>query len=379
MPLFITWNFDPEIVSLPMLSPRWYGLMFALAFYLGYVILRKVWLNEKLPEEKLDTLSWYVIIATLVGARLGHVFFYGPYWDVLDPGGNILQRGYLDHPLSILNIREGGLASHGATIGVLLGLYLFKRLTRFDKSFIWIVDRLVIVVAVGAALVRIGNFANSEIIGKPTNASYGVVFAHTSMGYLDYLVQEDEGGLESYDFQRIDGDTMINGQVYAKYNLELNYKGLEGNFKRLVEHRLRSALNHRNPADRHTVYEVPENIVIGNNNGQLTTSVLVLGLPRHAAQIYESICYLILFVLLWFLYWRNGVHTKEGLLFGVFLTGLFTARFVIEFIKENQVSFEDELTLNMGQNLSIPFVLIGIGLIIYSQVSKPSKAAESGS
>ena len=375
MLLFITWNFDPEIISLPMLSPRWYGLLFALTFYFGYILLRKVWLREKLPEEKLDTLSWYVIIATLLGARLGHVFFYGPYWDVIDTAGNVIQRGYLDNPLSILNIREGGLASHGATIGVLLGLYLFKRITKFDKSFLWIVDRLVIVVALGAALVRIGNFANSEIIGKPTDAPYGVVFAHNSLNYLDYVIDQEEGsGLQSYSFNRIEGDSIIDGKLYAKYDLSLVYKGPEGYFKGLLFQSLPQALNSSDPADQHTYYAAQKNVEIKDENGLLTASVIVYGLPRHPAQLYESICYLVLFLILWFFYRRDGVNIKEGLLFGIFLTVLFTARFFIEFIKENQVAFEDQLTLNMGQNLSIPFVLIGIGLIVYSQVKGKPKA-----
>lgn len=374
MPLFITWNFDPEIVSLPMLSPRWYGLLFALTFYLGYVILRKIWLQEKLPEEKLDTLSWYVILATLLGARLGHVFFYGPLRNVLDHAGNVVQRGYLDNPLSILNIREGGLASHGATLGVLLGLYLFKRISKIDKSYLWIVDRLVIVVAIGAALVRIGNFANSEIIGKPTDASYGVVFAHNSLNYLDYLIDQETDGLESYSLDRLEGDSVINGHTYARYALGLTYQGEEGYFRGLIEQSLPRVLNSKTPSDQFTYYEAPETVNVKNDNGLLSASVVVFGLPRHAAQLYESICYIFLFLILSYFYRRDGVNIKEGLLFGIFLTVLFTARFFIEFIKENQVAFEDELSLNMGQNLSIPFVLIGIGLIVYSQVRGKSKA-----
>lgn len=365
MPLFIFWNFDPEIVNLPMLAPRWYGLLFAIAFYSGYLILRKVWLQEKLSEKSLDTLSWYVIIATLIGARLGHVLFYGPWWDV-EIGGRIVQEGYFSHPISILNIREGGLASHGAAIGILVALWLYKRKTKLDRSFLWIVDRLVIVVAIGGFFVRFGNFTNSEIIGKPTTASTGVIFAHNSMSRLDANLSENNQGLIDYSLNKTGNTEVVDSVTYAVYNLDLKFNGAEEEFREFILYGLTGVFNTSDPSYRHMSFNGFQEFEVQNSGSTLNANVKVLALPRHPAQLYEAFSYLFLFFILFGIYRKYGTETPNGLLFGVFLTIMFTARFLIEFIKENQVAFEDDLSLNMGQNLSIPFVLIGVGLIVYS-------------
>ncbi|MFY0675544.1 MAG: prolipoprotein diacylglyceryl transferase [Bacteroidia bacterium] len=375
MPLFIFWNFDPEIVNLPMLAPRWYGLLFAIAFYSGYLILRKVWLQEKLSEKSLDTLSWYVIVATLIGARLGHVLFYGPWWDV-EIGGRVIQEGYFSHPISILNIREGGLASHGAAIGILIALWLYKRKTKIDRSYLWIVDRLVIVVAIGGFFVRFGNFTNSEIIGKPTDAATGVIFAHNSMSRLDANLSENNQGLVSYDFNSTGQTEVVDSVTYAVYSLDLNYNGSEEEFKEFIAYGLTGVFNTNDPSYRHTSFNGLQDFSINNNGSSLNTTLKVLALPRHPAQLYEAVSYLLLFLILFGIYRKYGTETPHGLLFGVFLTGMFTARFLIEFIKENQVAFEDDLSLNMGQNLSIPFVLIGLALIVYSLKNKTKPTAQ---
>lgn len=159
--LFITWNMDPEIFSLGPLSIRYYGLTWALAFLLGYLIFKHFSKVENLPASFLDSLTMYMIIGTIIGSRLGHCLFY-------DPGF------YLKHPLEILKIWHGGLASHGAAIGILIALYLFAR--KWKVPMIYVVDRVVILVALGGALVRLGNFMNSEIYGNVTNLPWGVLF-----------------------------------------------------------------------------------------------------------------------------------------------------------------------------------------------------------
>ncbi|HPJ61893.1 prolipoprotein diacylglyceryl transferase [Lentimicrobium sp.] len=250
----ISWDVSPVIFSLGSLHIRWYGLFFALSFYLGYVILEKqVFKREGLPVGLLDRLATYVVIGTVVGARLGHVLFYEP-------------ASYLRDPISILKIWEGGLASHGAAIGILLALWIFKR--KSGKSYLWTLDRLVIVVALGGFFIRMGNLMNSEIYGHYTSLPWGFVFLR-------------------------DGETE----------------------------------------------------------------------PRHPTQIYEALSYLILFFVLLKYYISNYKKLKEGFIFGVFLIVLFGVRFLIEFVKEPQVAFEQTMTLNMGQWLSIPFILAGAGLL----------------
>jgi prolipoprotein diacylglyceryltransferase len=364
MLLYITWHPDPEIVHLPMLAPRWYGLLFALAFYAGYLVFRRIWLKEKQSEKSLDTLSWFVIIATLLGARLGHVLFYGPWWNEVDELGNVLVKGYFDNPLSILNIREGGLASHGAAIGILIALFLFIRKAKIQKSYLWLVDRLVIVVALGGMFVRMGNFANSEIVGTPTDASTGVVFAYYPLDRLNSYLVDQGPGLSSYSFDS-KGDTQVmNNQVYQEYDLKLNYVGEKEDLENFILYNLNYVFNTTYDADRNTYmdnfqpYEVQ-----AVEDGLISVNLTVLGLPRHPAQLYEAVSYLLLFFLLLWVYHRYGNSLKEGFIFGLFLVGLFSARFFIEFIKENQVDFESGLALNMGQNLSIPFIAIGLWLM----------------
>ena len=273
---YIVWDVNPEIFRIPDdvwlfggFAVRWYGLLFAMAFVVGYIVMQKIFKNEGLTNKMLDELSTYMIIFTIVGARLGHCFFYEPEY-------------YLAHPLEILMIWKGGLASHGAAIGILAGLYLFSR--KIHKPFIWIMDRIGIVVALGGAFIRIGNLMNSEIFGDVTTLPWGFIF-----------------------------------------------------------------IRYFNPA-----YTLD---------------------PRHPTQIYEALCYLALFFFLYWYYWKHKGHPRPGTMFGYFLIVLFTTRFFIEFIKVPQVGFEENMTLNMGQWLSIPFILGGIALLVWSK--KKYKTAES--
>ncbi|MBN2164926.1 MAG: prolipoprotein diacylglyceryl transferase [Marinilabiliaceae bacterium] len=250
----ITWNVSPEIFKLGPLSIRYYGVLFALGFLIGYYILEKMFKTEKLPLPWLDKLFIYVMVATVIGARLGHVFFYG--WDY-----------YSQHPGEIIKVWQGGLASHGGAIGIVIAIYLFsKKISK--RSPVWILDRMVVAVALAAAFIRLGNLMNSEIVGITTEVPW------------------------AFRFLRADVD---------------------------------------NP-----------------------------DMPRHPSQLYEAICYLIIFVVLFLSYWKTNIKEKQGYLFGLFLTGVFTARFFIEYVKENQEAFEEGMTLNMGQILSIPFVLVGL-------------------
>lgn len=158
---FIHWNISPTIFSVGPISVRWYGLLFAMSFVVGYFIMLRIFRKENIPEPLLDQLSMYMLIATVVGARLGHVLFYEP-------------ASYLAHPLDILKIWQGGLASHGAAIGIIIALYLFSRKTR--QPFFWVIDRIVIVVALSGFFIRTGNLFNSEIYGNITNLPWGFIF-----------------------------------------------------------------------------------------------------------------------------------------------------------------------------------------------------------
>lgn len=260
---YITWDANPILID-SFVQVRWYGLMFAIGFWIGYNIMYKIFRHEGAPERWLGILFLWVAAGTIIGARLGHVFFYE--WDY-----------YSMHPSKILAIWEGGLASHGGTIGIMIAVILFSIITT-RRNPLWTFDRLVIPIALVGAMIRFGNLMNSEIYGHPTTLPWGFIF--------------------------------VRGHEYP-------------------------------------------------------------GLPCHPTQLYESACYLALFVLLMWMYWKKNAERRPGLIFGVFFTVLFSCRFLIEFVKNPQVGFEANMTLNMGQLLSIPFIFIGIGLIIYSMVRPP--------
>lgn len=246
----IYWNVSPEIIKLGPISLRWYGLLFASAFVFGYWILLKIYTLEKKPQADLEQLSIYVILGTVIGARLGHCLFYDPVY-------------YLSHPVEIIKVWEGGLASHGAAIGILISIYLLTKKQK-DKSMLWILDRLVIVVALGGALIRLGNLFNSEIIGTASDLPWAFVFA------------------------RIDK------------------------------------------------------------------------IPRHPSQLYESVFYFISFFILYLIYYKTEKRKKTGFIFGLFLVLIFGFRFFVEFIKKEQSAFEQGMLLDMGQILSIPFIIAGL-------------------
>jgi phosphatidylglycerol:prolipoprotein diacylglycerol transferase len=251
--LYITWTVDPVAIELGPLAVRWYGLLFALAFLAGYYLMQHILKKEGKPVAWMDSLLMYTMLGTVLGARLGHVFFY--QWDY-----------YQDHLLEIIQVWKGGLASHGAAIGIIVSLWLWSKKVS-KEALMWILDRIVIMVALAAVFIRFGNLMNHEIVGAPWDGPWAFLF--TKAGYAELV-------------------------------------------------------------------------------------------PRHPAQIYEALSYLVLFSMLSFVFFKTSAAQRRGLVFGLFLIGLFTARFFIEYVKEVQVSFEQGMTLNMGQWLSLP--LIGVGL-----------------
>ena len=266
---YINWNVDPEIVRINLefiklgaLSIRWYGLLFASGFLIGYYICEKMLKTEKVKEKWIESLFFYILIATIVGARLGHVFFYG--WDY-----------YSQNPGEIIKVWHGGLASHGGAVGILFALYIHsKKITK--RSVLWSLDRIAAPVALVGAFIRTGNLMNSEIYGVETTLPWGFIFER-------------------------------NAEMVAK----------------------------------------------------------------HPTQIYEALCYLLIFAFLFYKYWKTDAKDKQGMLTGIFFSLVFGARFLIEFIKEDQEMFEAGMALNMGQWLSIPLVILGVYLWARAIKSKP--------
>ncbi len=286
-PLAVTWNVDQEIVHLwGSFGIRWYSLLFVSGFVIGYFIFRWFVRREGVKESLLDPLLYTLLIATIVGARLGHCIFYEPedyftswagFWEIFQPW-------------------HGGLASHGGAIALVLAMIWFARKYGRKNGFDiwWIFDRLVITVCFAGALIRFGNLFNSEIYGAVTDLPWGFEFP------------KDTGCPICYP---------------------------DGRYGAYVAH------------------------------------------AHHPTQLYEAFGYIILGLALLWMYAKKLSKLKRGTIFGIFLIGLFGLRFVVEFVKNDQVKFEDGMALNMGQLLSIPFILAGVVVLWWSlRHGKPAPA-----
>ena len=267
--LVVVWDFDPVLFSIGSFDIRYYGLMWAIALLLGGYMFNSFCKKEGLDQKIADSIFIYGTLATIIGARVGHCLFYEPSY-------------YLAKPWAIITEIRDGMASHGAAIGLLIGLWLFSRKNKMP--YIWSLDRIMIPVGIGGAIVRLGNLFNSEIIGNVTDVPWGFKFV----------------------------------RLYPNLPIEA----------------------------------VP---------------------VQHPTQLYEALCYIVTFVILAYMYYAKDMgRRRPGVLFGVGLEGIFLTRFIIEFIKIEQVDFEKGMMLDMGQILSIPFIVLGI-YMIYRGFAKPAK------
>jgi len=256
----LVWNVDPVIFKWHFLQLRWYGLFFVGSFIVGFAIMKKIFIREGKDASTLDNLLIYALIGAIVGARLAHCLFYEPDY-------------YLSHPLEILYVWKGGLASHGGMLGTLVAIYIYARQNGF--SYLWLLSRMAIPGTLVAASVRFGNFFNSEILGLKSNLPWAVVF------------------------ERVDN------------------------------------------------------------------------IPRHPVQLYEAFSYLLIFVILIYIYKKTSPIFSTKLLPGVFLTLLFSARFILEYFKTEQADYSLAIPLTVGQLLSIPFIILGILWIVWAFKTTP--------
>ncbi len=345
---YIIWNFDPDLFTIPGLdyAPRWYGVLFALGFLISLQVMMYIFKKEGRSEKDVDKLTTYMIISVIAGARLGHCLFYDPV-------------RYLSNPLEILKIWEGGLASHGAAIGVLFALFLFSK--RLGYKFLWILDRIVIVVLLCAALIRTGNLLNSEMEGIETNSNTGVVYARTTYNVLNY----DINRIESVSFKK--GGQMESTQLgVVPITAIIEYKEgatLELQEKNYIENQLRNRLSYSDVARHVDFGSGPLSYLVDEKNGRQVVEIFGLGKVRHAAQMYEATYALLLMIILFWLWHKKRNVLPRGFNFVLFMIVFWALRFVDEFFKMNQVAFEDDLALNMGQILSIPLTITGIVLM----------------
>jgi len=354
---YIVWDPNKEIFRLPFNDHPivWYGLLFAMGFIIGQQIMFYMFKAENKPRQDVETLTLYMVIATVVGARLGHCLFYDPVY-------------YLQNPLDILKVWEGGLASHGAAVGILTGIYLYSR-KKAGQSYLWVVDRVVIIVALAGSFIRFGNFINSEIVGLPTNSQNGVVFAREieeSVESDQYIVNaEASKAVTSQDTSGISAPVRLS----IEFEPNMGESEVTGYLQQRLPNILMAAGSRTVPHIKYAGDGASSYRIVPNSGKGLTAEVLVEGIPRYPAQLYESISSMLLFIFLFYLWNRKKSATPEGLLFSLFLIILFGLRFFYELLKENQEAFEDDIPLNMGQWLSIPLILAGI-ILLFRVVGK---------
>ncbi|UII75044.1 prolipoprotein diacylglyceryl transferase [Flagellimonas sp. HMM57] len=316
--LGFNWNPDGTLFKLGFIQIKYYNLLWIAAFVAGWYLMKRIFLNEKKSMEKLDSLFIYGVVSIMLGARLGHVFFYD--WDY-----------YKNHLIEILlPIRESskgslfglingyeftgftGLASHGATIAAIIGVWLYCRKWK-DIKMLWLLDRMVVVSAIGTAFVRLGNFFNSEINGRVVDKSFALATRFI----------RDSDDMPAYKAMSITKEKTASAAYKA------------------IEH---------NPEFSSVLESIPY---------------------RHPAQLYEGICYIFVFLVLYFLYWKTDKKDKTGYLFGVFMVGLWTVRFFVEYFKKSQGGFEESLgLLSTGQWLSIPMIIVGLYFMFRPNPSK---------
>lgn len=354
--LTLTWDLGRGL-DLGFFTLRYYSLLFALGFVLGYMIMKRIFKTEGIAIEKLDTLLTYVVIATIIGARLGHVFFY--QWDY-----------YSQHPGEIIKVWEGGLASHGAAISIVIAVIIFSRKV-LKRSPLWMLDRVVITVALAACLIRVGNFANSEIYGDVSNSSWETVFTNPvresiMRSYGDYITE--------VEFIELGEEEISDTIVYPLYDITLRFSPEISNLEvaeALVLNRVKPALANRSKEDLHMVITGTKLEWDAEEEG--LAYIEARGYPRRPTQIIEALAYLLIFFILARIFQTQAGKSREGLLFGLFLVLLFGFRFAIEFLKENQVVAEQGRSINIGQSLSIPVVLVGLYFVIAAVVKKNEK------
>lgn len=348
--LHIVWNASPEIFTIPGIDwpVRWYGFLFAMAFVGSQFVMNKIYKTELRPQKHLDILTMYIIIGTVVGARLGHMLFYEP-------------KTILENPIEVIKIWNGGLASHGGAIGILLAMWLYCRKTK--ENWRWIFDRLIIVVALSGMCIRTGNLMNSEIIGKPTDASYGFVFVNPLSEHLN----ERLDNIKDIRFEEAGKDTIINSIPVTKLNMVVTInESMPPGHASVIADQINEYTAFYQADERHIFINNADLIKPASAAGS-QFNFTVYGVPRHAAQLYEAIYCLFLFVFFYWLWKTKRDKFPQLFMFGLFCVLLFTERFFDEMLKENQVAFEDTMKLNMGQILSIPFVLAGIAMMIWSK------------
>ena len=370
----ILWDPNIFLYQGDFISVRWYSVLFISGFVIGRFLVVGAYKREKRYDTTVDLQMLYMVFGILIGSRLGHVIFYEP---------EILSRGIQE----IFFFWKGGLASHGAAIGILSGmaLYSFKieinsfKINFIDRlrrgyNYLQVMDRMIIAVAIGCALIRMGNFFNSETIGLQTQSSYGVLFVNPSEERIKSQLPfvKKVSFYETGVFYKV-GQPLLNTKIFfdnEEYKEDRIKESVKKTLINLHPEKVYANSSIINPFKGQVKY------TFKRNNSNFYMEYETVGVYRHPAQLYESLIYLIIGIIMFIVLYRYTINLRHGSLLAFFFITAFGARFFLEYFKENQVKNELlelnnllGISLNLGQLLSIPFVLVGIYMFFYNRKS----------
>lgn len=351
------WQPDIYLYQSDFFSLRWYSFLFALGFFIGRFIVVRSYKQEGGYDLTVDLQMVYMVLGTLIGSRMGHVLFYEP---------KILERSFFE----LFYFWKSGLASHGAALGILLGMAIYSYKIQFSRfgikvidrrrrgySYYQVMDRMVIAIALGCAFIRVGNFINSEIIGKPTAVNYGIVFTQP----IEKKIKNQLPFVQEVKFTSTGNHYESGKPVLQSAIIFDNSAYMEDRIRSSVEKRFKYILPIKPGPYSHVIN--PDGSSIDYSFHRTDESFELrfksVGIYRHPTQLYESLNYLFIGILLFMIWNKYRRKLRPGSLLGSFFIIAFSCRFFMETFKENQVNFENALFLNMGQLLSIPMFILG--------------------
>ncbi len=378
---YIIWNLNPEIFKIGNLPIRWYGLLFVMTFIIAPKIASCIYKTENRPLKDIETAVVYCMIGTILGARLGHVIFYDLHYFMQHPIEAFLPIS-LNPSFHFTGYR--GLASHGGAIGLIISTYLYcnwdikiglfppkfsiKRIKRLGQSFRWMGDIIAIFCALAAFCIRMGNFTNSEIYGKETNKPYGIVFAFNVEEQLKAVCP----AIEKISIKK-NKNAISQNKKYEPIEIIASFRKNhidEGDIRNYIEKNVKHQLQYDNRITdivyqkegdplQYTLYKDKDN--------RYVAKIYTLGIPRHAAVLYESLSSLLLFILM-LLWWKYRWRTiKEGQICGFFWIAVFGLRFFYEYLKIGDIPFPHIINLNRAQLLSIAAIIFGLIFIAFAK------------
>ncbi|WP_243017980.1 MULTISPECIES: prolipoprotein diacylglyceryl transferase [Candidatus Cardinium] len=389
MPNTIIWDVSPELFTKGFLNLRWYNLLFATGVLGGLPLWYHIFTKAGKPREEADRVKDYIVLSVLLGARLGHVIFYD--WNYYK---HHLLEIFLPVTFSPTFKITGfsGLASHGAGIAMVLAIVLYLKRIKISLfppriyfknrssslTFLWIADHLSILFPLGGALIRIGNFMNSEIIGKPTGVNYGVVFVrelHDDLckryaTKIDHLIIDKAS---KADILPLKSNYQPIALVIAFKETMTDEKAIKNFLEQSLKNHLVQKAHFSQAPNIYETYATPLCYSLEKKDGNYQATVYTWGIPRHPAQLYESIAYFLVFIILLLWWYRKGQTIAPGRIFGALIVAAACIRVFCECYKENQVAFENDMWLNMGQLLSLPWGIAGLFLILRRRTKAAQK------